>query len=565
MPCTNAVNAFDGSHVLIKLDSCSGAQSFNVVFQQDPSWPSPVGGFQTAIEYDPAVFSGPACDLDPQNFFSDTAGGECPGTYEGTTHYVFGGKANLFSDLWPPNNPNFILMNLNFENMSLAPGEMTSLVYYSSNAAMSTKVLAWYYYDVVELIDDKFEAYITCSSGPIIVNKVSPFQSVLSANTAEYDVDVFDTGDEKIQLIEIQACSTQGPCGDVAAWTTLAETVNSSRFTENWKLPQAFWNALPNGKSYISMRATNSAGSFSAEEYVFFVDKQVAPMPPTGLVALSSQQGIEFIWNAPVQNTDGTGLSGLSGYHVYSLRDCGQDTLYQQNQGLIPATSTYWTMTDSGIMPYNYFVVKAVNGQGQLSERSNCVTVITEPARTITGIVAEYDTTGGTLPGSGYPDKPVPGITIKLMNGDVEMGQATTAADGTFTASVAEGATATLTIRVMIPGDSGYMYVPGSESGGTGYRDAARVTAAATGQTDAGTVRLGAGPQTGDFNCDGAVNITDVVLLKKPFGSIKGESAYNPDMDFNGDEIIDIKDFVLLKQTFGMESGAAVPELCSSP
>jgi len=561
-PCTDAVNAYDGQHSLIRFDSCSGPQTVKVVFQQDPAHTSYVAGFQVGIKYDSNIFQDPACTLDPDGFFTDVAGVECPGVLLGYIPYVFGGKANISADPWPQSNPNFVLLNFNFSANSFAQNNIAELNFLSESAAKMTKVMDP---NTDEIQDSLYPAHLTCGKGPIIVDNADGDDTARAANSATYDVDVLDFSGSLIKDIELRACSYYGHCGDLVDWTPLATNVNAARFTTDWKLPDAMWNALPNGKSYIEIRASDNNGANTGDTFVFYVKKQVAPAPPSGLLALSVGDGIAFSWIAPTLNSDGTPIKGLTSYNVYTLRECGHETLYNLNSEPIPAKTSHWTMADSGILPYKFYVATAINADGYESARSNCVTVTTQASRTVTGRLAVYNTSQGTVSDSGYPDTPIADFTIKLMNGDQEMGQAQTATDGSFLAAIPQGATATLTIRVLIPESSGYLYYPGTLSGGEGWRDAATAVAAATGATDAGTIRLGAGPPAGDFNCDGIVDITDAVLLKKPYGSTKGDGNYNGDLDLNGDEIIDIEDFVLLKKSYGLESTVAKPELCTGP
>jgi len=55
----------------------------------------------------------------------------------------------------------------------------------------------------------------------------------------------------------------------------------------------------------------------------------------------------------------------------------------------------------------------------------------------------------------------------------------------------------------------------------------------------------------GDVNSDGKVDIKDIVLLVKAFGSYPGQPNWNPNADFNNDFKVDIKDMVLLIKHFG--------------
>jgi parallel beta-helix repeat protein len=55
----------------------------------------------------------------------------------------------------------------------------------------------------------------------------------------------------------------------------------------------------------------------------------------------------------------------------------------------------------------------------------------------------------------------------------------------------------------------------------------------------------------GDINRDGTVDIKDLVLFVKAFGSYPTHTRWNPKADLNNDEKVDIKDLVLVIKHFG--------------
>jgi hypothetical protein len=55
----------------------------------------------------------------------------------------------------------------------------------------------------------------------------------------------------------------------------------------------------------------------------------------------------------------------------------------------------------------------------------------------------------------------------------------------------------------------------------------------------------------GDINGDGKVDIKDLVLLTRAFGSYPSHPRWNSEADLNGDNKVDIKDLVLLIKNFG--------------
>jgi uncharacterized repeat protein (TIGR02543 family) len=63
------------------------------------------------------------------------------------------------------------------------------------------------------------------------------------------------------------------------------------------------------------------------------------------------------------------------------------------------------------------------------------------------------------------------------------------------------------------------------------------------------TVRL-----VGDVNGDGRVNLIDIAIAAKAFGSTPGSSRWNPAADVNGDGIVDMKDLALIARNIGEET-----------
>jgi hypothetical protein len=55
----------------------------------------------------------------------------------------------------------------------------------------------------------------------------------------------------------------------------------------------------------------------------------------------------------------------------------------------------------------------------------------------------------------------------------------------------------------------------------------------------------------GDINGDGKVDIQDLILFIKAFGSYPTHPRWNPDADFDSDSKIDIKDLIQLLKNFG--------------
>ena len=54
-----------------------------------------------------------------------------------------------------------------------------------------------------------------------------------------------------------------------------------------------------------------------------------------------------------------------------------------------------------------------------------------------------------------------------------------------------------------------------------------------------------------DLNLDGKVDLKDVYLIGEAFGSISGDSNWNPVTDVNGDGKVDLKDYFIIAKHFG--------------
>ncbi len=55
----------------------------------------------------------------------------------------------------------------------------------------------------------------------------------------------------------------------------------------------------------------------------------------------------------------------------------------------------------------------------------------------------------------------------------------------------------------------------------------------------------------GDLNGDGKVDIKDLAIAAKAFGSYTGSPTYNPDADVNQDGVVDIRDLAIIAKNFG--------------
>lgn len=58
----------------------------------------------------------------------------------------------------------------------------------------------------------------------------------------------------------------------------------------------------------------------------------------------------------------------------------------------------------------------------------------------------------------------------------------------------------------------------------------------------------------GDLNKDGKVNILDITIVARAFGTEPGDPHWNPVADVNGDGIVNILDVALVAREFGHQN-----------
>jgi hypothetical protein len=55
----------------------------------------------------------------------------------------------------------------------------------------------------------------------------------------------------------------------------------------------------------------------------------------------------------------------------------------------------------------------------------------------------------------------------------------------------------------------------------------------------------------GDLNNDGVIDIRDISIAGRAYGSYPGHSRWNPNADINNDNIIDIRDISTIGRNYG--------------
>ncbi len=149
------------------------------------------------------------------------------------------------------------------------------------------------------------------SSPPAILDNQTGDDTWRSGNDGLYDVDFSD--DLALTSFELEAWS--GPAGAgtrVIAWTQ-GGTLSGTNAGSDWVLPSAFWSALPEGRSYISVRVSDVDGTTTTLADAFYVQKDTQPpTPPDSVLASPAAPGVTVSWPPASDATSGVAFYRLS-------------------------------------------------------------------------------------------------------------------------------------------------------------------------------------------------------------------------------------------------------------
>jgi hypothetical protein len=109
----------------------------------------------------------------------------------------------------------------------------------------------------------------------------------------------------------------------------------------------------------ITITGSNGSSSSSVGPFTIAVNPPPAPAPSTGSATLS--------WTAPTENTDGTPITGLAGYHIYYGISA---TAMTTTVTIASPTATSYVVSGLASGTY-YFTVVAYNSDGVDSGDSN--------------------------------------------------------------------------------------------------------------------------------------------------------------------------------------------------
>ncbi|MDA8132418.1 MAG: Ig-like domain-containing protein, partial [Elusimicrobia bacterium] len=126
--------------------------------------------------------------------------------------------------------------------------------------------------------------YVLKDTSPPSIADNQPGDSSWRAVSGLYNVDFADEGGSLLSGFQVKATTGPGQTGTLAAdWTDAATGINAASYAADWQLPSAFWNLLPSGTSYISVRVFDHAGSTVSLTDAFYVLKDTsAPVIANG-------------------------------------------------------------------------------------------------------------------------------------------------------------------------------------------------------------------------------------------------------------------------------------------
>lgn len=176
-----------------------------------------------------------------------------------------------------------------------------------------------------------------------------------------YDVDFYKRGDAALDRFEIMSCSRSEACGDFHDWQVVAENIDADFFTGDWAIPDSFWDELPGGPNYITVRLYDDAGNFAQEGPAFHVNKGGVPPVYSGARGvLGCGPGcLEVYWDAGFDN-----WTGIESYKIYMDTSPGFTPSDANLAASAPGDATSFSLDWLADGQDYYFIVRASNYEG---------------------------------------------------------------------------------------------------------------------------------------------------------------------------------------------------------
>ncbi len=200
----------------------------------------------------------------------------------------------------------------------------------------------------------------TTVAAPTITDNQTGDLAWRSTNSGTYDVDFADG--IALASFETNVWSAPAQTGTQRQGWTVVASPSGATYTTNWALPASTWTAMPDGVSYVSVRATNSSALSSTLADAFEVRKDtVAPPAITTLTTTTPTLAAPALTWTTV--TDAT--SGVAHYRVYR----GSSSTGPWTLASVDGAVTSGSFTDSGatVGQTSWYRAHAVDSAGNES------------------------------------------------------------------------------------------------------------------------------------------------------------------------------------------------------
>ncbi len=208
-----------------------------------------------------------------------------------------------------------------------------------------------------------------------------------NANTGMYDVDFNDSGGSKLSYFQLKVTTGANQTGAVISdWAVRQSNISSNSYITDWSLETSTFNAMQEGRNYVSARVFDNAGNQTSLNDVFYVRKDTtAPSVPGQTVPAdkSTAKTLAVFFDWP-DSSDAPSGSGIYGYEtvISTLESMGitassaVTVSSQFNASLSMSATHYWR-------------VRAKDNADNFSQWSSTFSVLVD---TVAPLIANYQT-----------------------------------------------------------------------------------------------------------------------------------------------------------------------------
>ncbi|MGA9525719.1 MAG: fibronectin type III domain-containing protein [Myxococcaceae bacterium] len=148
------------------------------------------------------------------------------------------------------------------------------------------------------------------SNPPAILDNQSGDDTWRAINDGRYDVDFTD--DLALASWELEAWSGPGGTGMRSIAWSQAGALSGTSAVSDWALPSGVWSALPEGRSYCSVRVADVDGSTASVTDAFYIQKDTEPpTPPTSITVSAPAPSVTLSWPLATDATSGVAFYRL--------------------------------------------------------------------------------------------------------------------------------------------------------------------------------------------------------------------------------------------------------------